>query len=553
MSISAKTTALILLMGLLLSVSAFFIQRNVIYPAFHDIEVDYARNNIDRVVRRLEAQRETIDFTVYDWSAWNDTYSFIQTGDPEYIESNLYPDTFLNFGFDVALFLDLDGQPVWGRVFDFPPEGDYVDLSESYLDAAVAAIAGFRQRIDTEAYIDDQSTSGIVEVDGIPVLFAMRPIVKSDGSGPHQGYVVFGQFLDEELVSTLSEQIVLEFSIEPVPDTGVPASADTYTLETIDRSTLSASKIYSIEGTPGLRATAILPREITELGKEITFYGVALLVFLCAVLAAALLALFRWMIVKPIMSLKADIASISDAMDYSLRASIKNNDEIGALSREFNSMLGVIESNNTELLRLNAELTSKHQKVLEIQSELQSANAELKRLSEHDPLTGLSNRLALEKKLQQAWEILSRTGDPLTVMLADIDHFKRYNDRYGHQAGDDALKQVAAILENAVQRKSDMAARYGGEEFLLVLPGTDVDAAMEIAALIREQIIAAGIEHDCNPVEPYLTISIGVSTVVPHSDLTMEDLVSAADKALYKVKESGRNSFGYEPVETTAQ
>ncbi|MCR8914880.1 diguanylate cyclase [Marinobacter panjinensis] len=553
MSISAKTTALILLMGLLLSVSAFFIQRNVIYPAFHDIEVDYARNNIDRVVRRLEAQRETIDFTVYDWSAWNDTYSFIQSGDPEYIESNLYPDTFLNFGFDVALFLDLDGQPVWGRVFDFPPEGGYVDLSESYLEAAVAAIAGFRQRIDTEAYIDDQSTSGIVEVDGIPVLFAMRPIVKSDGSGPHQGYVVFGQFLDEELISKLSEQIVLEFSIDPVPDTGVPASADTYTLEIIDRSTLSASKIYSIEGTPGLRATAILPREITELGKEITFYGVALLVFLCALLAVALLALFRWMVVKPIMGLKADISSISNAMDYSLRASIKNNDEIGALSREFNSMLGMIESNNTELLRLNAELTSKHQKVLEIQSELQSANAELKRVSEHDPLTGLSNRLALEKKLKQAWEILSRTGDPLTVMLVDIDHFKRYNDRYGHQAGDDALKQVAAILESAVQRKSDMAARYGGEEFLLVLPGTDVDAATEIAASIRERIIAAGIEHDSNPVEPYLTISIGVSTVVPHSDLTMEDLVSAADKALYKVKESGRNSFGYEPVETTAQ
>lgn len=553
MSISAKTTALILLMGILLSLSAFFIQRNVIYPAFHDIEVDYARNNIDRVIRRLEAQRETIDFTVYDWSAWNDTYSFIQTGDPEYIESNLYPDTFLNFGFDVALFLNLDGEPVWGKVFDFPPEGGFVNLTETYLDGAVAAIAGFRKQIDTEAHIDDQNASGIVELDGIPVLFVMRPIVKSDGSGPHQGYVVFGQFLDDELISTLSEQIVQDFSIEPVSETGVPASTDTYTLEVINRSTLSASKIYSIEGTPSLRAIAILPREITELGKEITFYGVALLVLLCAVLAAALLALFRWMVVKPIMGLKADISSISNAMDYSLRASIKNNDEIGALSREFNSMLGMIESNNTELLRLNAELTSKHQKVLEIQGELQSANAELKRLSEHDSLTGLSNRLALEKKLEQAWEILSRTGDPLTVMLADIDHFKRYNDRYGHQAGDEALKQVAAILENAAQRKSDMAARYGGEEFLLVLPGTDVDAAMEIAALIREQIIAAGIEHDCNPVEPYLTISIGVSTVVPHSNLTMEDLVSAADKALYKVKESGRNSFGYEPVETTAQ
>lgn len=551
MSISAKTTTLILLMGILLSLSAFFIQRNVIYPAFHDIEIDYARNNIDRVVRRLDAQRETIDFTVYDWSAWNDTYSFIQTGDPEYIESNLYPDTFLNFGFDIALFLDLDGQPVWGRIFDFPAEGGYVDLSESYLDAAVAAITGFRKRIDTEAYIDDQHTSGIVELDGIPALFAMRPIVKSDGSGPHQGYVVFGQFLDEELVSKLSEQIVQDFSIELVSNAEVTEASENYTLEAINNRSLSASKIYSIEGTPRLRATAILPRNITELGREITFYGITLLVILCTFLAAALLALFRWMIVKPIMSLKADIASISDAMDYSLRANIKNNDEIGALSREFNSMLGVIESNNTELLRLNAELTSKHQKVLEIQNELQSANAELKRLSEHDPLTGLSNRLALEKKLEQAWEILSRTGDPLSVMLADIDHFKLYNDRYGHQAGDNALKQVAAALTEAAQRKSDMAARYGGEEFLLVLPSTDAEAAMEIAASIRETIIAANIEHDSSPVEPFLTISIGISTVVPCSELTMDDLISAADRALYRVKASGRNSFGYEPVEIT--
>ncbi|MFN2361715.1 MAG: CHASE4 domain-containing protein, partial [Marinobacter sp.] len=482
MSISAKTTILIVLMGIALSLSALYIQRSIIYPAFHDIEIDYAKNSIDRVVRRLEAQRETIDFTTYDWSAWNDTYTFIQTGDPDYIESNLYPDTFLNLGLDVALFLNLDEELIWGRVFDFPPEGGIVNLTDTYIDEVQAKTADFTGRIDPEENIDDQSISGVVEVDGIPVLFTMRPIVRSDGSGPHKGYLVFGQFLDNDLIARFSDQIVQEFSIEAVSET---KASDSYSLNVIDQSALSASKVYSIEGTPTLRATAVLSRNITELGRDITYFGMALLVFLCTLLAAALLALFRWIIIKPIMSLKADISSISSAMDYSLRANIKNNDEIGALSREFNSMLGVIESNNTELLRLNAELTSKHQKVLEIQDELQSANAELKRLSEHDPLTGLSNRLALEKKFEQAWEILSRTGDPLTVMLADIDHFKLYNDRYGHQAGDEALKQVAAILASAMQRKSDMAARYGGEEFLLVLPGTDVDAAMDIAASIR--------------------------------------------------------------------
>lgn len=547
MSISAKTTALILLMGILLSLSAFYIQRSVIYPAFHDIEFDYARDNIDRVVRRLDAQRKTIDFTVYDWSSWNDTYSFIQTGDPEYIESNLYPDTFLNFGFDVVLFLNLDREPVWGRVFDFPPEGGFVDLTDAHLDEALEATKEFTRRIDPEDDIDDQKTSGIVQVDGTPVLFAMRPIVRSDGTGPHKGYVVFGQFLDDVLIGEMSEQIVQDFSIEPV--SAHPADPDQYTLKIIDQNRLSASKVYSIEGIPSLRATAILPRNITTLGRDITLYGVALLVLLCGLLAAALLAMFRWMVVKPIMGLKSDISTISNAMDYSLRANIRNNDEIGALSREFNSMLGLVESNNTELLRLHAELTSEHQKVLKVQSELETANAELKRLSENDPLTGLSNRLALEKKLEQAWEILLRTGDPLTVMLADIDCFKPYNDRYGHQAGDEALKQVAGILANSVQRKSDMAARYGGEEFLLVLPGTGVDDAMEMAASIRERIIAANIEHDSSSVEPFLTISIGISSVVPNSHLAMEDLIRAADRALYKVKGSGRNGFRYEPVE----
>ncbi|KPP98166.1 diguanylate cyclase [Marinobacter sp. HL-58] len=550
MSISAKTTLLILLMGIALALSAFYIQRSIIFPAFHDIEIDYAKNSIDRVVRRLEAQRETIDFTTYDWSAWNDTYTFIQTGDPDYIESNLYPDTFLNLGLDVALFLNLDEDLVWGRVFDFPPEGEIVDLTDTYIDELQAQLADFTGRIDPEDDIDDQTTSGIVEVDGIPVLFTMRPIVKSDGSGPHKGYLVFGQFLDDDLIARFSDQIVQDFSIAPAPGT---RASDTYTLKVIDQSALSASKIYSIEGKPVLRATAVLPRTITELGRDITYYGVALLVFLCTLLAAALLALFRWIVIKPIMSLKADISSISNAMDYSLRANIRNNDEIGALSREFNSMLGVMESNNSELLRLNAELTSKHQKVLEIQDELQAANTELRRLSEHDPLTGLSNRLALEKKFEQAWEILSRTGDPLTVMLADIDHFKLYNDRYGHQAGDEALKQVAAILAGAIQRKSDMAARYGGEEFLLVLPGTGVDAAMDIAAAIQEQIRAANIEHDRSPVRPFLTLSIGIASVVPNSDLTMDDLVSAADTALYRVKASGRNSIACEPVGTTVR
>lgn len=520
MSISAKTTILIALMGALLSVSAFFIQRSVIYPAFHDIELDYARDNIDRVIRRLQTARNTIDLTVYDWSAWDDTYTFIDDGNQAYINSNLYPDTFLNFGFDVALFLNRELRPVWGRVFDFDPQEGIIDLTDTYLDDVLSRISPFTAEIDFDAGIDDQHQSGVVEVDGIPILFAIRPIVRSDGSGPHRGYVVFGQFLDKDLIADLSEQIVREFSVELIPEAHGEQDQSNYRIKALDSKTLSASAIFSIDGRPGLRATTILPRNITGLGNDITFFGVGLFILFCLVLAAVLLALFRWFVVNPIAELRADISNISNAMDYSLRTTARSNDEIGALSRDFNAMLAMIESQNTEL----------------------------QKLSEEDPLTGLSNRLAFEKKLDQAWDILLRTRGPLTVLLVDIDYFKLYNDRYGHQAGDETLKRVARILAGSVQRKTDMAGRYGGEEFILVLPGTDCDDALGIATSIRETVMKEKIQHEASPHQQILTVSIGISSVIPSDDASVVDLIGAADRALYKVKEGGRNQCRYEPV-----
>lgn len=521
MSISAKTTILIVLMGALLSASAFFIQRSVIYPAFHDIELDYARDNIDRVIRRLETARYTLDLTVYDWSAWDDTYTFIDDGNRAYIDSNLYPDTFLNFGFDVALFLNRDLEPVWGRVFDFDSQEGIIDLTDTHLDNVLSRISPFTGEIDFDAGIDDQHQSGVVEVDDIPVLFSLRPIVRSDGSGPHRGYVVFGQFLDEDLIADLSEQVVREFSVEPIPEAHKEQDQSSYRIKALDSNTLSASAIFSIDDRPSLRATTILPRNITGLGNDITFFGVGLFILFCLVLAAVLLVLFRWFVVKPITELRADISNISNAMDYSLRTTVRSNDEIGALSRDFNAMLAMIESQNTEL----------------------------QKLSEEDPLTGLSNRLAFEKKLDQAWDILLRTRGPLTVLLVDIDYFKLYNDKYGHQAGDEALKRVARILEGSVQRKTDMAGRYGGEEFILVLPGTDCDDALRIATTIRETVMEEKIQHEASPHQQILTVSIGISSVIPGNDATVVDLIGAADRALYKVKEVGRNECRYEPVE----
>lgn len=552
MSLSSKTALPVILMGLLLSLAAYLIQTKVIFPAFTDLEVHYAKDNIDRAIRRLESQREIIDFTVYDWSAWDDTYRFVEDRNVDYIESNLHPETFLNFRFDVALFMDNSGDAVWARVYDFGPEGEIHDHTDQYLGDILPSAFAHAQTIDADEDIDDQTVSGVMVVEDTPILFSVRPVVRSDGSGDARGYVLFGQFLDEEVVEKFSEHIVLDFEIEPVEPPYEDLQPGDYSINNISGDLLSVSKIYSIEGSPSLRASANMARSITRLGSETTIYGIAFFVLLCIAFVLMLLWLFHNVVVRPIQHLKDDIASLSGTMDYSMRASVRSNDEIGALSKEFNAMLTLIESNNSQLLGLNTKLASEHEKVLTMQDELQSANAELKKLSEKDALTGLANRFALEKKLEQDWSLLSRTHLPLSVMIIDIDYFKAYNDLYGHQAGDACLKRVAELLQKAAKRTTDMVARFGGEEFLIVLPGTPASEALEIAEALRTSINQAGIEHGGSPVEPFVTLSIGLSTAVPSPGSTAEDLIRTADKALYSVKRDGRNQFRFEPMYTPA-
>lgn len=536
----------IILMGVLLSLSAYLIQTKVIYPAFAEVETNHAKNNIDRAIRRLESQRELIDFTVYDWSAWDDTYRFITDRNAAYIASNLHPDTFWNYGFDLAVFMDTDYRPVWAGVYDFRSDGDLVDITETHLDRILPKAAAHAQSIDLGKYIDDQRASGVFVIDNTSVLFSMRPIVRSDGRGPHRGFILFGQFLGKEVVKDFSQQIVLDFSIEPVAPSYEGPGPDEYTVSRISQDALAASKLYSVAGVPSLTVSATLPRSITRLGGEITQYAVALFIVLCILIVLTLVVLVQRVVVSPIRSLRKDISAIATAMDYSLRTTISNDDEIGALSREFNFMLELVESNNAALLHLNAELATEHENVLNAQTKLRIANKALKKQSETDALTGVKNRLALEKKLEQDWKLLGRTRDPLTVMLIDIDDFKGYNDYYGHQAGDECLQRVAGILQQAARRDTDMAARYGGEEFVIVLPGTSVEDARAIAAGLLTAIRKESIEHARSSTGPYLTLSIGIASVVPDPALSVEALIRGADKALYQVKATGRNNFRFE-------
>jgi diguanylate cyclase (GGDEF)-like protein len=173
--------------------------------------------------------------------------------------------------------------------------------------------------------------------------------------------------------------------------------------------------------------------------------------------------------------------------------------------------------------------------------EMKRLRDQLAELSVTDALTGLGNRRRLESTLTNEFSRLVRTGSNLSIIILDIDFFKKFNDRYGHSEGDRCIMQVASTLNRAVRRAADIAVRYGGEEFACVLPGLEHAEAMQIAHTISERISALGIPHDGSDTASFVTVSIGVATSPCVPGLAPTDWVSAADTQLYIAKKAGRN------------
>ena len=189
---------------------------------------------------------------------------------------------------------------------------------------------------------------------------------------------------------------------------------------------------------------------------------------------------------------------------------------------------------------LTAELSTVIKQAQQFEA-LQEANAALQKLALSDGLTGLANRRRFDEYLADEWQRLARERQPLSLILCDLDHFKRYNDTFGHPAGDRCLAKVADALEQGPRRPADLVARYGGEEFAVVLPNTDTSGAWRIAQKLHRSIRALKIAHTANEDKPHVTVTMGVATIVPGHSTSAQVLVQAADLALYHAKKQGRD------------
>lgn len=188
------------------------------------------------------------------------------------------------------------------------------------------------------------------------------------------------------------------------------------------------------------------------------------------------------------------------------------------------------------------ELDAKNRTLQSLSEQLEVANQRLKALATIDGLTQVNNRRSFDETFLSEWNRLCRENHPLSLIMCDVDHFKAYNDIYGHQAGDECLQRVAQAIAKVAKRPADCVARYGGEEFAMILPNTDLDGASQVAEAVRNAIRTLEISHEgSSSGQGQVSVSLGVASQVPDENVAPSILIEAADRALYVAKQQGRD------------
>lgn len=473
-----------------------------------------AAAEVQRVRQALERESEHLGIYAREWAVWDDSYRFVQEPTPEYVEANLGYASFVAASVDLLAYLREDGTIVWAGL----KIGADVD------QAAGTTLAGELRSTALAALGHSEGINGILDTGRGLMVIAAHPVRDSLEQLPVRGVMIAARMLDQGYIQRLRDQTELDLDLAPLSDLARLTEPLRGALELPTDGTprirpLTPAELQLLAVLPdmaGLSTLALrvnLSRAVFMQGRELLKYTLLATVALFMLTLAAAGLLLRRMVFNPIADLARHAFELQNSGDYGRRLNNPRNDEIGKLAREFDALLEQIADQAQALRRLSFE----------------------------DALTGLRNRRSFDEQLRSAWALLQRTGQPLSLMVLDVDDFKRYNDHYGHPQGDEALRAVAQAVRQVLRRAGDTIARYGGEEFAAIMPGTSRSDAIALAERVRQAVEDLGLPHVTSEVSGVITVTIGIASVTPQQGMSEEVVLRLADEALYSAKRGGKN------------
>ena len=527
MSLKAKIILIFGLLFIAFGLMQVAINKIFIMPSFINLENDEAIRNLNRINEAIDKEIRHLDDVCHDWGSWDDSCDFMETGSKDYEEGNLSIESFITANLNLIYYLDKNGELFWGRIYDLEAEKE-ISLNGFTRDDFSKISENFKWDSGLSEAPESIYKRGIILTEKDPILLAARPILSSENAGSSHGTLIMGRFLSEAVLRKLKDETKVDFSIH-INDSDMPEKLKTIlnknsTSPFIKRENSNKILMYmpynSIAGNPVFLIKVAFPREITMQGIKTINYSLIFMAVSGFILLSIILTLIKNVIIKPIIDLSKKMEEVEEG-NYNLEINMNRKDAIGKLAGSFEKMLAKIESQTTQL----------------------------KKLSSTDGLTGVYNRRIFDETLAVEWNRMTRQDQThLSAIMCDVDFFKLYNDTYGHQTGDDCLKRVADTIKSVLRRPADFFARYGGEEFIALLPNTDSENAVKVAEHMRKKVSDLKIEHLKSGIGKYVTVSLGVSSVIPSKDVTPTDLIKTADKALYECKEKGRNQVVYKSV-----
>lgn len=516
MGLRAKLILSMIALFALLGGASSYLLREQLLGSYAQIERDAALAGMGRVMLAISEELDRLNEVTGENSSWTELHDFMKAPAGGFLQANL--------GSGALLTANLSWASIHNRQLRriYQWSVDKASAQERAIPELLDAASPLEQHIKGQPFNALERNCGFLRTQQGLIALCLRPILDSNSQRAPNGVLTLGRLVDQEMLARLQKRTDLHFQILPhtaradgktsmaLPLTTSLGRSQVHYHQARDSFQLG-TVLFDLAGRPCARVELNWPSLIISRGQQVIVQTEWLLAMLIGTCALGMLWVVNRVLIVPLGQLWKELNALQGSKEWHRRMLASSSDEIGAVARQINLLLQVIEQQVQEL---------------EVSSQT-------------DPLTSLWNRRAYDLQLDFCLSHARRTGEPLALLLIDVDYFKLFNDRYGHQAGDQALQAVAGSLKQVARRDTDVCARLGGEEFVVLLQNTTPELAEQLAQAMQQALAECRIRHELSPVAEYLTISIGLA--MAEAGESADSLYNRADCALYLAKAAGRN------------